>query len=205
MKTFIIFFSLFFIQNGFAQLGTDTLHFGNKKYPLQKVKKSYSVFQPNIPYVPIEYKEHQHELRVTHTSKYDSSYTFEDGDNGESFMVMKPASKNSVEYLSLYLGSFLDTIRIKSEELYNLKIYITSKGKRIPFSAFRMVNSKNGVGAEFTAGYIASGDLFRLFDFFNEGYRKQQFKNSTFFITDLYYRRGDAIYFFDRDFIILCE
>jgi hypothetical protein len=203
LKAIVVFLSFLMVNAAMAQ--TDTLYFAGNRYPLKKVKKNYSVFQGQIPYIPVEYSEYKNVRRQTYMSTDDSSYVFETDDDGSRFMVTKPETPGPPKETAIFLGSFLDTIKIKAEELHRLKIYISGKGKRVYFSAFHMLNYKNGWMKDFSAGYIADGDLFASFDFFNSGYREHQLKNSTCFITHLYYQRNGVNYFLDRNFIIVCE
>ena len=48
MRTFICLIGLLFFQNGFAQSLTDTLYYGNKKFPLQKTKINYDGWQSGV-------------------------------------------------------------------------------------------------------------------------------------------------------------
>lgn len=47
--------------------------------------------------------------------------------------------------------------------------------------------------------------MFSFFNFFDGSAFLDSKKQLVFLITDLYYQRGDATYYFDREFIIIGE
>lgn len=205
MKALVVLLFSLVIHNSVAQSLTDTLYFGNKKFPLQKVKVNYEAWQPGIVDLPVEYKELKNELRIPYKSLVDSVYAFGVDKNDSHYLVTKPANEAAEENAHIYLNSFLDTIKVKTEKLKDLKLYIKSNGKRVEFTGIRMLHHSDDRIAEFIASHVPGGKLFLFFDFFDDAYHHQKWKHSSFIITDLYYQRGYATYYFDRSFIILCE
>lgn len=95
MRTVAIFVFIFFAQTYFSQ-SFDTLYFGNRKFPLQKVKVNYAVYQPGIAYLPVEYKELKNELKIPFRDYYDSTYACENDKYGNCYLVFKP---EKIKYL----------------------------------------------------------------------------------------------------------
>ena len=203
-KTAFVLFILC-VQNCLAQYGTDTLYFGNKIFSLQRVKVNYNGFQPDFVQLPNEYQEIKSAVRVPYISTSDTIFAFGDDSDGNSYLVLKPTKKEFSNGHDIYLSSFLDTIKVKVEELHQLKIYIKSKGKKISFTGFKMLHNCEGILTEYESGHMTTGNLFSPFELALNVSSKKNYKKSTLLITDLYYQRGNATYYFDRNFIIMCE
>lgn len=191
----------FFVKNSRAQQSADTLVIGKYKFPLLKTKTNYYGYQHGTINLPIEYKELKKELQAPYKLFSDSVSYHEIDLNGNEYLIRKIEKKVQKEGSYIYLSSFLDTIKIKAEGMKDLKPYIKRNTEKIYFSAIKMLHYNNAIISEYYSPHITDGRLFQIFGFTDSDFQKH--KNSSFIITNLYYRKGLSTFYFNRQFIIL--
>ena len=96
--------------------------------------------------------------------------------------------------------------------LQDLRPFIKSKGKKVFFCASKIRTLKDGILTNYDNQMVGDGRLFCFWGSYTgtssntlspEGIEIA--KGTTYIFEDLYYKRGAATYFLDRQFIILCK
>ncbi|MES2678624.1 MAG: hypothetical protein V4635_02010 [Bacteroidota bacterium] len=114
-------------------------------------------------------------------------------------------SLRRMDKLNYHLYSFIDTIKINVKEFGLQRPFIKSKNKKIYFCSSKIDVIKNDTISSVKHDPIPDG---RVFSFWDDGYLAKEAdynsrKKAKYILKDLYYRKGDATYFFDRTFVIV--
>lgn len=192
----------------FGQLSEDTLFIANKKYPLTRTKTFLNGRSGTVD-LPSEYKEIKSDLTFLYNKDNDSTYMISYDNEGNQYTVIASGpdscSLRRKDKLIYHLYSFIDTIKIKVKEFGPQRPFIKSKNKKIYFCSSKIDVIKNDTISCVKHDPIPDG---RVFSFWDDGYQAKEAdynfrKQAKYILKDLYYRKGDATYFFDRTFVIV--
>jgi hypothetical protein len=184
-----------------SQNVSDTLVIGKYRFPLTRTKAHYDAYQPGVVNLPSEYTDVKNEVRIPYKFFSDSISVFEVDKDGNQYWVLKPEKRVQEPDAYTYLPYFLDTVKLKAEDLQYLKPYIKQKTGKVYFTAIRLLNQVDTTITEYLSGSIYKGELFSVLGVIYGDFKK--LKNSSILITDSYYRKGNATYYFNRNLIIL--
>lgn len=202
----ILLFVLTFVS--FGQNNSDTLFIANEKFPIIRTKTFLNGYSSTID-LPSEYKQIKSEISFQYNSDSDSTYHVSYDDSGNQITVVvvgsDPCSSSQNNKRMYYLNSFLDTLRIKAKDFGRQKPYIKSKSKKIFFCSSRVDVIRNDTIQSVHHDPISDG---KVFSYWDDNYGDQRInydfsKSSKYILRDLYYRKGEATYYFDRTFVIL--
>jgi hypothetical protein len=213
MKFILTIYILLLSTSTFAQVKPDTLFIGVKKYALQKTKIFQDGSQDGNIMLPSEYKEPDFhgwdsERQFNYKAVCDSSYGIKcDEEGNEIHYIRWDLNCDTTKRKTYYLNSFLDTLRIKADDLGNLKPYIKSKGKKIFFCASRVDVLHNDSIFKIFHYFMPEGNIFAYWTSYSSlsDIEIKKRKASIYILRDIYYKKGDAIYYLDRKFVIKLE
>ena len=185
----------------------DTLIIDKYKYPLRKVKTHFKTSQEKIPTLPSEYLLTENKKSVfNYKCKSENPYYGEDGEDGIEIMVLKGLDDplNKCKAGSLIIETIVDSISFQYGNLERGAIfpYIKTKNKNYQFCSAKFYRLKNDTLNLLIYDYFYTS-LYFNFDIDNS--RLGSPTGSTFILTDLYYKKGQTIYFLDKSFIIYIQ
>lgn len=192
----------------FGQSNSDTLFFANKKYPLIRTKTFLNGYSNPID-LPSEYVQIKSEISFQYNTYNDSTYHISYDDQGNQFTVIVAGDNRCTsrrnEKTIYYLTSVVDTIKIKAKDLGVQKPYIKTKSKKVFFCSSKVEVIYNDTIKSFHHDPILDG---KVFSYWDDNYRNYEInydlrKSAIYILRDLYYRKGDATYYFDRTFVIM--
>lgn len=195
----------------FSQNKFDTLCFGSKKYPLQKVRIFHESSQRGPVYLPSEYKEIEvkdwKSVPFFEYKKTDSIIGIENDDDGNLIMTSRwEGNCDTLSANKYYLSCLLDTIVTSYEDLRKIVPYVKSNNRKINFTACSLDQISNGKIRKHNIYYLVTSNEITDWDFFSfwGSYQdKAESKFSTLILRDFYYIRGKETYYLNRKFIIL--
>lgn len=189
---------------------TDTLFVGSKKYPLQKTKVFYNDMHIDFPIsLPIEYKPLKKNVFIGF-NREDRRENFIEVDTNENEIIIglvRPDSTDCNNSTAVSLRNFLDTIFVTNNEFSNLVIKIKSKGKWLPLCNYNIYGICDSV-LQITHYTNISANTYYYANLFNSSIYTSEIevrKKTTYIIKDLYYRRGNATYYLNRQFVVLVK
>lgn len=188
-------------------LAGDTLKFGNKSYPLHKVPTYFNTddYDAHVS-IPSEYTKVENKLKIKIKKNFKERYINikeEFLPDGTFVIVTSPGRINSLSIDTLYnnitLNYFTDTIYLKKEDLKDFKPYIKTKTNFLFFYDFHLISINNGLKTNYIIKNYTSAQPF-------EAIKSYEFDLGTQFIMDeLYYRKKDAVYKLNYQFIIIIK
>jgi hypothetical protein len=201
---FLVLVNILLVFTSFSQSRTDTLFLGGKKYPLKQVQ-TFFPSQPGPVMLPCEYKEianYANGKIVNYRRASDSAEsTFLDNTGSEVTIKVWRKSCDSSDYNYTTLYSFTDSVVIPFKDLPKLRPYIKSGSKRIYFCAARLLTLVNGILYESRCERNESGYLVGYLNV-DQLEKNNELKNAAYILDNFYYRKNNATYFLEREFII---
>lgn len=185
----------------------DTLVIASKKYPLQKTKMFRNSSQDGSVLLPSEYKELRNSLNLKVKDLADTIREIFNDEDGNEIQLSRWSGRKYSEddTLELYMHSIVDTLKVKIEEFSNLNPYIKVGTKRIYFNSGKVLQFRNGGIKTIVHTFKSDGIIFSYWEsnsvsnLSNKGF----LKGTTFILKDLYYTKGNATYYLDREFVII--
>lgn len=182
---------------------------GPKKYCLKKTK-IFHPFQSGPVYLPSEYesiRKYDKEIDINYKVPADTlariSY---DDDGNEIWVKIMPSEKQPYNrYITLY--SFADTVKLAFKEFCDFSPYIKSNNKKRYFCSYKINYLYKDTLGEVTHLNMFGSNIFSFWrpNSIISDNEKDKLKQTYFILTDLYYTKGNATYFFDREFIIVIK
>lgn len=211
---FIFFLCFFAVTELLGQQKSDTLFFGDKKIILQRTKTFLS-YNTSVS-LPTEYKELKNEVSFNYNQRSDLTYniSYDEDENQITTSILAPkdsCKSLNKEKLIYYLNSFVDTIKINVKEFGKQIPYIKSKGKKIYFCSAKIDVDLNDTIYSVVHDPVTKGNIFSHWDDdyrWGNDYKAIEMnyierKKAKYILRDLYYRKGEATYHFDRTFVII--
>lgn len=134
----------------------------------------------------------------------DSAYIINnDADGNELISIMfdKPHHPGPGE--TYYLASLLDTITIPYTGFGKDEPYIKSGKQKIYFTGAVADALYEGTIVRWIYAYMLAGNIFSYWEWPGESDESiERRKHTTFILRDLIYRKGNATYYLDRQFVI---
>ncbi|MDP2387246.1 MAG: hypothetical protein Q8M29_12790 [Bacteroidota bacterium] len=206
MRVTIVFLFQLFSLIAFSQI--DTLVIVDRKFPLTKGSIHNGSGRSGSVSLPIEYQKLDNELIVSYKIHSDSSYGifYEETYPSIIEVKMRELSLDTNKAKHHYLNNFLDTIIIKSEELGKLQPYIKSEKNNAHFISSVTYTLRNDTLTKYYHDNMLEGNIFNHWDmWWNKDAIIKEIKSTTFFVEELYYRRGLTTYYLDRKSIIIAK
>ncbi len=200
MKTTILLVIALFVSLN-IQGQVDTLVIGNKFYPLNTIESAF-VMTNALICLPTEYESFNKRVQIPYAKQDSCDYFYTRDDEGATTHYRRRIQNDFDPNRSIYCHSFIDTIRIDVSGFYNLNLFIKSNQGSVHFSATTIYKLFDGVMTKYRFENFNVSDFFECFSTYY--YLKQEELESTSFIVDgLYYRKGLATYFLDRQFLVI--
>jgi hypothetical protein len=219
MRHLFLFFIIFIFTHKIVS--QDTLRMGNKSYILNRTK----TFYPDISFdldspisLPSQYTKSEKKLTFNYIfedccKNYLRYNEYTSGLGDINTVITKIWSCDSIRWLcdSTYrptpttftIESFIDTIIVKLGEKLEFNSYIISNRKKIIFTGYEMIEINKGILSHLFCNNSNDGELFSAWSSLGLPDKPNELKKSTFIINKLYYRRGDATYRLDKQFVVL--
>ncbi len=198
MRNYILI--IFFLSK--TAFATDTLKFG-KSYPLYKVPTYFNTDDYDAHFtIPSEYMKVEKKIEIKGLNKrYKESDITQIGEEG-TILTLTGVFDTINEQSELYtitLNKFTDTIYISKPDFKNFRPYIKTKNNNLFFHDLHFVAIKDSIMRNHTLKNFTYQSLFEniVTDYELNGY--------SFIINELYYRKKDAVYKLNYQFIIIIK